>query len=367
MWLRLNDPFIVDGRIHMRMRTSFQILSAVAALALLAGCSSGTSIAPKPSSPQGRVQSALGRVPVALGALALLKANLNTGHHFASFDHCPATGTIEYISDYSNNVVNIYKGKFAGQAPCGQLSPGGMKNPQGMFVKGSTHDLYVANSGGHNIMVFHRGAKTPFRKYTDPSDQNPDDVTVARDGTVIAANIFQANFTENGSISTWHKGGTFVGNFPMPNSFEGLYLTVQKDGTLYFNDIDFTSGAGLLWTGSCPNGSCGTFTSTGATTIFPGGLRSADGEDVVQIDQNASGGGALITYESFPTGVSCAIGGGDPVAMDINKTQHHVFYADALNDAGGEISYPSCAPVGTVPGNAQGLPIGAAVDAPGSL
>jgi hypothetical protein len=351
----------------MRIVTQIRALGAAAAFAFLVGCSGSPSIAPKPSAPQGYVHSLVGRIPVALSPLAMLKVHIGSGDHYATFDHCPATGTIEYISDYSNNVVFIYKGKFASQAPCGQLSPGGMINPQGMFVNGATHDLYVANSGGHNIMVFHRGARSPFKKYTDPSVQNPDDVTVAKDGTVIAANIFQANFNENGSISTWHKGGAFVGNFPMPNSFEGLYVTVQKDGTLYYNDIDFTSGAGLLWTGNCPNGACGTFTSTGATTSFPGGLRSADSEDLVQIDQNAPGGGALITYESFPTGVSCAIGGGDPVAMDINKPEHHVFYADALNDAGGEISYPSCAPIGTVSGDGRGLPIGAAVDAPAPL
>jgi hypothetical protein len=351
----------------MRISTPIQALCAAAALALLAGCSGVSAVAPHQSAAQSSVHSLSGRIPVALSPLALLKLRLAPPHHYASFDACPATGTIEYISDYSNNVVNIYKGRFAGQAPCGQISSSGMVNPQGLFVKASTHDLYVANTGGHDIFVFRRGAKRPYISYTDPSDQNPDDVTVAKDGTVIAANIFQANFQEAGSISTWHHDGFFIGNFPMPNSFEGLYVTVQKDGTLYFNDVDLTSGSGLLWTGSCPNGACGTFTSTGATTSFPGGLRSADSEDLVQIDQNAPGGGALITYESFPSGTSCAIGAGDPDAMDINRTQHHVFYADALNDVGGEISYPSCAAIGTVPGNAGGLPIGAAVDAPDSL
>ena len=351
----------------MRISISLQAFSAAAVIGVLAGCASGTALAPHPSTVQSHSHSTSGRIPVALSPRVLLKLRLAPPHHYASFDACPATGTIEYLSDYSNNVVNIYKGKFAGQAPCGQLAPSGMSNPQGMFVKASTHNLYVANTGGHDILVFHRGATTPFKTYTDPGTQNPDDITVAKDGTVIAANIFQANFQEAGSISTWHKDGSFVGNFPMPNSFEGLYVTVQKDGTLYYNDVDLTSGSGLLWTGSCPNGACGAFASTGATTSFPGGLRSADGEDVVQIDQNAPGGGALVTYESFPTGTSCAIGAGDPDAMDINATQHHVFYADALNDGGGEISYPSCGAIGTVPGNANGLPIGAAVDPPASL
>ena len=349
------------------MRTSISIgaLSTVLALSLFAGCSGGAAIAPKPSSPQSHTRSLAGRVPVALSPLVLLHVRLNASGRFISFDSCPHAGAIEYISDYSNNVVNIYKGDFAGQTPCGQIA--GLSNPQGMFVKGATHDLYVANTGGHDVLAFHRGATTPFRTYTDPGVQNPDDVTVAKDGTVIAANIFQPMGHEQGSISTWHNDGTFVGNFPMVNSFEGLFVTVQKNGTIYFNDIDFTSGAGLLWTGSCPNGACGTFTSTGATTAFPGGLRSVRGEDVVQIDQNAPGGGALITYESFPNGASCAIGGGDPDGMDLNRSQHRVFYADALNDVGGEIKYPSCAAVGTVPGNASGLPIGAAADPPESL
>jgi hypothetical protein len=351
----------------MRIPAPIRLLCAAAALTLLAGCSGNAALAPNPQTPKKHVLLSTGRIPIALSPMSLLKLTLNTGHHYTSFNSCPATGSIEYISDYSNNVVNIYKGKFASQAPCGQLSPSGMSNPQGMFVKGSTHDLYIANTGGHDVLVFRRGATAPFKTYTDPAIQNPDDVTVARDGTVIAANIFQPNGHEQGSISTWHKDGTFVGNFPMPNSFEGLYLTVQKNGTLYYNDVDFTSGAGLLWTGSCPLGACGAFTSTGAATAFPGGLRSADSEDVLQIDQNASGGGSLTTFESFPSGTSCAIGAGDPVAMDLNKLQHHVFYADAINDAGGEMSYPACTPIGTVPGNSGGLLIGAASDPPDSL
>jgi hypothetical protein len=172
----------------------------------------------------------MGRIPVALSPRAFLKVNVSSGRHFTSYDTCPATGTIEYLSDYSNNVVNIYFGKFAGQAPCGQIAS--LSHPQGMFVKGSTHDLYVANTGANDVVVFHRHAKTPYKTYTDPGVQNPDDVTVARDGTVIAANIFQPMGHEQGSISTWHSDGTFVGNFPMPNSFEGLYVTVQKNGTL---------------------------------------------------------------------------------------------------------------------------------------
>jgi hypothetical protein len=298
----------------------------------------------------------------------MLRINSHAAHHYSSFDTCPKhRATLEYISDFANSVINIYRGKFVGQHPCGQISGTGISMPEGLFVKNGTHDLYVANTGGFDILVFHKGSTTPYATFTDPGAQYPVDVTVASDGTVIASNTYAVNGGENGSISTWLSNGTFVGNFPMINDVLGEFVTVQQNGTLYFNDVDMTSGLGLLWTGSCPLGACGTFTSTGATTTFPGGLRSADSEDVVQVDQQALLGGALITYESFPNGVSCSIGGGEPAGMDINKYQHDVVYADSINDVGGEIGYPSCAPVGIVPGNLGGLLVGAAIDVPAGL
>ena len=351
----------------MRNLTPIHALSAAAVLVLLAGCTGGSVIAPKASTLQVHERALVDRIPAAVSPLVLLKVNMHTGNHFASFDSCPATGNIEYISDFNNSVISIYSRNFAGQTPCGQISAG-LSNPQGMFVKGSTHDLYVANTGDEDVLVFHRGATSPFMTYTDPTGQFAADVTVAKDGTVIASNIFSANGGK-GSISTWLLDGTFVGNFKMINDIEGVSVTVQKNGTLYFNDVDASSRQGLLWTGGCPLGACGAFTSTGAKTKFPGGIRSADFEDVVQLDQGADAfTGALITYETFPSGLSCPIiGASDPVSFDLKKRQNDVFYADADSNVGGEITYASCAVVGTVPGNPNGLPIGAAVDPPDPL
>jgi hypothetical protein len=303
----------------------------------------------------------MGRIPVVVGPLGMLKVNYNTGHHFKSFNTCPASGPIEYVSDINNNVINIYKGEFGGQAPCGQLTSG-VANPQGLFVKGSTHELYVANTGDEDVVVFRRGATSPFKTYADPGFEFVADVAVAKDGTVLATNLNGLN-RQNGSISTWHKDGTFVGNFPNPNGSNDYFLTIQKDGTVYWNDqIN-------LWTGSCPAGACGSFAATTATFGFPGGLRSADGEDVVLQDQLGPGGGDALTYEppNFGSPTSCALNAGDPVAFDINRLQHHYFFADASNNDAVEVDYPSCTLIGTVPGNAGGLPIGVAKDYPEPL
>jgi hypothetical protein len=58
----------------MRILTPLQALSAAALLALLAGCSGGSAIAPRPSTPQGYVHMTTGGIVGAVGPMAQLKA-----------------------------------------------------------------------------------------------------------------------------------------------------------------------------------------------------------------------------------------------------------------------------------------------------
>jgi hypothetical protein len=307
-------------------------------------------------------------VPVLARSTGIFRINLEARGQRESFNRCPAAGPIVYMSDFNFSVVNIYTVPFVGQQPCGQIS-GTLVNPQGLFVR-RNHDLYVASTGTYNVQVFHRGSSKPYNTYTDTVDglQFPGDVTVSKDGTIIASNLSTANLYQGGSISTWirgGRGGTFVGNFPMINAYPGMFVTVQKNGAMYFDDVDSNTGEGPIWAGNCPLGVCGTFKSTGAVAAFPGGLRSADDEDVVQLDQTAL---RLKTFEHFPFGKSCNLSGeSDPVGFDINRHQHHVFVADANLDVGVELTYPGCVLIGTVPGNPGGLPIGIAKDYPEPL
>jgi hypothetical protein len=291
---------------------------------------------------------------------------MHTRNHFKSFDSCPATGLIEYVGDFNNNVIEIFAGNFNGQQPCGMLtSANGLLNPQGLMVR--DHNLYVANTGNGDVLEFARGGTTPINTFADTSNGSefPADVTVERDGTVLASNIFGSN--QAGSISTWSASGTLIANYPNAAGANTYFLTVQKNGTVYYDDNTFA-----VYKGSCPAGVCGSFTSTGATMAFPGGLRSADNEDVVLGDQSGPGGGDVIVFETFPNGISCALGAGDPVAFDINHSQHHLFYTDAGNDIAAEVRDPAtdgniCSLIGTVQGNNGGLGVGIAVDRPESL
>ena len=339
----------------MRILTPLQAFSASAAITLLVACSGGSTIAPKPVSPQGDAHSQVGRVPAALNALGFLKVNAITARHFKSFYACPTTGSIKYVSDFTLDIINVYTGKFAGQAPCGQITSG-LSYPRFLFVLPSTHDLYVANAVGRNILVFHRGQTAPYNVYTDPTGQYPWDVTVAKDGTVIASN-------DTGSISTWiggPNGGTFVGNFPMTNSAGGLYVTVQKSGKVYFTDIDATTLQGLLWSMSCPAGACGPQTQVaGVSFQLPGDMGSDDTEDLLVNDSDA---GKAETFE-LPNPVPSTFPVvGTPYGLAINPLDHHWFVTDPTNNNAAEYKYPGGRLIGTVPGNPSGQALGIAVD-----
>jgi hypothetical protein len=331
----------------MRLKSSLRV-TAMACIIGLIGCAGGgsSSIAPTLTAPRNDAGS------------------LNT---------CPAVGPITYISDFNDGTINIYAGTFSGQRKCGQItaSNGQLIFPQGLFVKKPGHTLYVADRGSNDILVFERGMSRPSNVYLDPSGPFPADVAVADDGTVIASNAFSSDGGP-GSISTWRPGphgGRFVGTFPMVNARQGMYLTVLPgpSDTVYYNDVDATSGMGVLYTGACPLGACGQFTPVGphTDTVYPGGLRSnSNGTMLFQIDQSAAGGGTLTRFSvpSFPQGEACAVGAGTPTAFDINASGTRVFYADVRRNVGAEMT-DTCAPIGRpVPGNLGGNFFGVAHD-----
>ena len=347
----------------MRIPTPIQALSAAAALALLAGCSSGSAVAPGTQlQSHARSMSHGSSMANPVGQLKLSQHPASS-KHIASYDSCPASGTLEYVSDASNGAVDIFAGGFtSGQTPCGVIS--GLSEPQGLAVH--KHKLYVANTTGLDVLRFPRGSTTPDQTYVDSScsGQYPADVTVDKHGVVMATNII-SNACSGGGMSTWTAGGTLIGTFPNSAGANSYFLTVQKNDTVYYDDNTFS-----IYKVSCPAGACTAATSTGATMAFPGGLRSATGEDVVLDDQSAAGGGALTTFETFPSSsASCPLGGSDPVSYDLNKTDKKAFFADAGNFVATEVKYNDgsnvCANVASV--TMSGQPIGVAVDAPGGL
>lgn len=350
----------------MRICASIHWLSVAMTFALLAGCSSGSANAPTMSVMQNHVQI-LGQRSSVLDPVAMLKLSQRpiAPHDIASYDACPAKGPLEYVSDANDGVIDIFAGKnfTSGELPCGVIN--GLGEPQGLAV--SDHELYVADTAGRVVRRFARGATSPDMTYVDTScgGEFPADVAIATDGTVIATDIISISCA-GGQISTWKNNGTFIGNFPNAHGGNDFFLTVQRNGDVYFDDNTFT-----IYKGSCPAGVCGSFTATGAQMAYPGGLESASGsksEDVVLDDQSAAGGGALTTFETFPDASwSCPLGAIDPISFAFNRTDKHAFYADGGNGVAGEVRWndasSTCPTVATV--TVTGIPTGVAVDAPG--
>ena len=333
----------------MRSLTYVQPLSAAAACILFAGCSGGSAVAPK---------------PLPLGGASHFGAR--THHPYVSFDACPATGQIAYVSDAKNNVTNIYAGRFNGQGPCGQIASATLNTPEELYVKADVHDLYVANLNGNNVLVFHRGQTEPYNTYTDPtipSGKQTEDVAVAKDGTVIASNVGVGNSPHEGSLSTWiggPNGGTFVGNFPMlTKDFQGGSVTVRQNGVVYFTDTS-DNFQGRLGKVSCPLGACGSQTRVFIDLNEPGGMQFDASGDLLAVDEIRS---RLSTFElPNPRPSVFPLAGGDPRGMAINKADNHLFITEEINNYAAEYSYPGGIFLGSVPNNPGGDPEGIAID-----
>jgi hypothetical protein len=306
------------------------------------------------------------RAPSASALMGARSLNFPGGHRLTSFNKCPATGPIKYVADSAFSVIHIYSGKFRYGATCGLITVGsgapGLHIPYGLFVLTRTHDLYVANTGHNDIIVFHRGHKVPYNMYTDPTFQYPVDVAVGKDGTLLASNQIGSNF-ENGSISTWLQGpneGTFVGNFPMQGNPEGNCITVRKNGRVYFDEYPAPNGGGV-WSVSCPGGVCGAQTQVkGISLIAPWGMRFDAEDDLVVIDTATQTANTFELPNPKPTITHLA--SPIPGAMAINQTDSHLYVTDDYKRSATEYQYPSGIVLGTelVPFN--GAPLGVAVD-----
>jgi hypothetical protein len=114
------------------------------------------------------------------------------------------TGRI-YSSSYGTNTVEYFdKGTGPNNPVAGSLS-GTFEAPEDMAVDGSGN-LYVANGNAQNVLVYPSGASSPGTTLSAP-DGFPDDVVVAPDGTVYAANLW-GMAGNPGTVEVYTKGAT---------------------------------------------------------------------------------------------------------------------------------------------------------------
>ncbi|HVR47436.1 MAG TPA: hypothetical protein VMT95_12475 [Candidatus Binatia bacterium] len=99
-----------------------------------------------------------------------------------------------YVSDHANNLIDVFgRGKL-------RTITSGVSKPVGLFVD-ALHNLWVANPGANDVLVFRRGSKTPSETLEDSNQ--PNDVAVCHDGTAFVADSLNL-----GGVAVYPPGHT---------------------------------------------------------------------------------------------------------------------------------------------------------------
>jgi hypothetical protein len=321
----------------MRIPTPLQALGAAAAIAALAGCSGGASaVNPIAGSQSGHQVSpmSMSRVPSVMNPAKFALIHPSTVQPKGWMSKDVGSGdALVYASQFFSSDIQIYRQTGTGQSPVGTIV-NGVINPQGMTTT-ANGDLYVANTGANDVLVFHKGHLNAYRTLADPN-QFPVDVAVDSDGTVYASNIFDVNAIA-GSVSVYAPGANSpTSTLTVPNNSKVLFDALNDSSTLYVNYIDLNTGAGAMvkfYPGS------GTAHSTNVTTGFPGGLQFDNTQDLLGLDQLGPFAGIYELPSGTPS-FTFASDNGDPLGVALVRNERQVYVADAAFGVVHQYSYP---------------------------
>lgn len=137
-----------------------------------------------------------------------------------------------YIADALQSVISIFDptGKLTGTITSGVL------HPSGLLVDGN-QNLWVANS--KTVTMYRSGQTSPARTLNDENG-SPDDISVARDGTVYVTNFFHH------SVSVYAPGSnTATRTLTVPHSQYVVGVAVDATDNLFVTYNDPT-GVGYI-------------------------------------------------------------------------------------------------------------------------
>lgn len=257
------------------------IWSLIASLAL-ASCAGGA-LSPGAPNAGDQVRSSPG-APRALGHKvphAPKHPRLNT----STFP----SGALLFISDYGNDVVDVYSQTGPNQAPAAQLS--GLEGPDGIAVA-PNGDVYVSNWDNNLVSVFHKHQRTAYESLSAvDTSYGGTDVAIAPNGTVYVGNL-------ESQIQVFAGGATSPTSTLTDPNINSSYLSVAADA----NGNVFDLGAG-----NSTETVVDEFTATSSTPItlpiFPSGYQgglAVDADDNLWV--NDSGAGTISEYAPPYTG-----------------------------------------------------------------
>ena len=300
----------------------------IAAAVAIAGCSSnGSSLGPIAQGPIGQQSVARNHVPIIQPA-KLVSIHMSAPSHAKSWASPDAAGTLVYGCAYGLSECKWFKHNGALK---GTIT--GLINPQGIGINPTNGDVYVANTGASNVLVYAKGSATVSKTLND-AGQYPVSVSVDRNGTVYVMNIFDTSFGP-GSISVYVGGSTTVTRMITdPNLSQGISVSVDEHHLLI---ACFNGNSG---------GECDEFPHAkghGVPKItgmyFSGGVSFDNSENVVVSDQTVA---FNVWNTSFSMCATTSQGGTDEVMLGISKSGTELAGGDATNGTIDQFSYGSC-------------------------
>jgi len=311
----------------MRISTT---LCAAASILLVSGCTGGNySSTPMIQQPGSTRQSVVrNHVPVRMPASVFDNLRPGTRYTGKSFAH-PTTGTLVYTCDFTASVCEWFP--VGSNTVAGTIA--GPTNPQGVAVgAGANTDIYVANTGASNVLVYPMASTTLKTTLVD-TNEFPVDVAVANNGTVYVANIFDTSFNA-GDVSVFKPGSTTISRkIKDPRFTEVISDTIDENSDLV---VCYVNSSGVGACDAFPGGrGHGTTIVSGLT--FAGGTKFDRAEDLVVDDQignifvYAPNGGALCNTIASPGG-----------ALAFDQVQRDLFVADPGSGEIAEETYRGC-------------------------
>ncbi len=354
-------------------------LSAYAALAMLAGCSSGASQISPPTAGQapgastqsvsphvaqnGRVNNG-GRPP----STAVVSGRRVTTPSFMNPD--AATRPLVFISDLDEGVVNIYLQR-AGNKMVGQITL--LNAPQGLAAD-TARNLYIVEVNNLDVSVYAppytNGAKLTL---TDPG-YIPVDVAVSRHGVVGVANQCSYPSCGPGSVTLYAKNSTTpcATVIDATNFAQVRYAAFDAAGDLFIEGNNSSSRyvVGEI-TGGCKAKKMRLLTTTN-TLQWGGGVKVDKADRIALLDYDSSPGAfTIFTYNqpqkgSLGTSVSTTTltGSQSPEGFAFLASGANIYTVDPGILGSNEYSYPAGgSPEKTISGGFQ-FPYGVAVTPP---
>ncbi|MFY9885777.1 MAG: hypothetical protein WAK15_13500, partial [Candidatus Cybelea sp.] len=272
------------------------VLSGIAALVILAGCSGGGAGAPAASSAFS--QQSVGVQSMSVGqqvsqSSSVLRPGVPELHSnlpataFVSNEISAKGGASIIVSDATDNVVDIFN--VAGRQTA-QLT--GFSQPQGLALD-TAGDLYVADTGNSRIQVYTAGFKGTPTTINDPGE-SPASVTIDSKGNLGVTNILTTSGGP-GSVSFFNKGGTLLTTLSNANFAKIIFDAFDDKGDLY---IDGTNASGAFVAGEVVGGVSGkaiTILATGNAIGYPGGIAiSSTGKIALDDQENLT----IFTYNA---------------------------------------------------------------------